>query len=200
MTSSTNGREPRESQRQYDGWGLSANLTLVLRAREAIEFLVAEGQDYYWAGSKAAFAAALGWFRADGETPDRRLVEDVCNLTRDQEGLSPMLQEELAGFVISYAPSVGGMTLLDPGASDMPLHHYAHILVGDMQRQQQALTTNRRRLPTWKKAGAIAANGDDHELARLFWQGENEISRTGFVTESTMGELNQVLMSREVPV
>lgn len=194
MTQDTKGKENREARRKaFKGINISRNLDITYKAKEAEEFLFDNGG--FWGGTKAQFATALGWLTSEGE-PDRRIVEDVCTLTRDQESLPQWQQDILAGFVISYAPSAGGMTLIDPSESDMPLHHYVHMLAGDMQFQQRSRTINRRRLPAWQKAGAVAANGGDQELARLFWQGENEISRTGFVSETTSNDLNKVFMSR----
>lgn len=172
---------------------LPSSMALVLKAREAIDYLI--GRDGFWEGSKGAFAEEMGWLKRDGH-PDRSLVEAVCNLTRDQERSPQYVRDQLAGFVVAYSPSQGGMTLIDPESGEMPLQHYVHILVGDMQRQRQHMTENRRRLPTWKTAGKVAANGNDQALARLCWQAENEIDRSGFVDEHTVSEMFKVFRSR----
>jgi hypothetical protein len=172
---------------------LPSSMALVLKAKDTIDFLMA--RDGFWEGSKAAFAEEMGWFRRDG-APDREMVEAVCNLTRDQDQQPQYAQDQLAGFIVAYSPSQGGMTLLDPESGEMPLQHYVHILAGDMQRQRQHMTENRRRLPTWKTAGRIAANGKDQDLARLCWQAENEIDRSGFVDDHTVSEMFKVFRTR----
>ena len=58
------------------------SLTLLKRAQEAIEFLMAHGNFVEY--SKEQFAIALNWYDRLNEKPDRRLVETVCNMTRDQ--------------------------------------------------------------------------------------------------------------------
>jgi hypothetical protein len=172
---------------------LPSSMVLVLKARDAIDFLI--DRDGFWEGPKADFAKEMGWLKRNGY-PDRHLVEEVCNLTRDQERKPKYVRDQLAGFVVAYSPSQGGMTLIDPESGEMPLQHYVHILVGDMQRQRQHMTENRRRLPTWKTAGKVAANGNDQELARLCWQAENEIDKSGFVDESTISDMFKVFRSR----
>jgi len=189
LTTKTNGGKPPD----FDPIRIPQTLTAVFDARDAIEVLMSCGA--YWPGSKEQFAFKMEWLKANGEA-DRRRVEDVCNLTRDQEQKPPWVQETLAGFVIAYAPSQGGMVLIDPASGELPLEHYAHLLAGDLQRQQQHKTENRRRLPMWKKAGAVAMNSGDAELARLFWQGENEVSSRGVVSEITSNDLFRVLVSR----
>lgn len=192
MGSKTSGKETHNA---IGGIPISANLALVLKAERAILWLVDHGS--FWSGSKEQFAIVMDWNKPDG-TPDRRQVEDVCNLTRDQEHLAEWVQQTLGGMEIAYSPSDGGMVLVDPGASELPLLHYAHVLAGDMARQRQTQTENRRRLPTWRKTGSIAANGGDHELARLCWQAEDEIKHTGFIQEGTTAKLFQVLSSRQL--
>src|SRR5437870_1873477 len=86
---------------------LPHSVALVLKAKDVIDFLI--GRDGFWEGPKAAFAHQMGWFKRDG-SPDRHLVEEICNLTRDQEREPPYVREQLAGFVVAYSPNQGGMT------------------------------------------------------------------------------------------
>lgn len=173
--------------------GVSSQLQTVLDAERAIHFLIDRGN--FWSGTKEQFAFAMEWVKADGSA-DRRRVENVCNLTRDQDDLSDWIGKTLGGFLIAYAPSDGGMTLVDPSASEMPLDHFVHVLAGDVQRQKQHKTENRRRIPTWTKAGQAAMNGGDAELARLCWQAENEVNSAGFVSDTTAGQLFSCFVSR----
>jgi hypothetical protein len=171
------------------------NLTVLQKAIDAIEYLMQHGG--FTDCTKAQFALKMGWvLRLRNDEPDRRLVEDVCNLTRDQDQY-PVAAETLGGYVISYAPSRGGMLLIDP-TGEQPLHHQLHMLTGDLQKQQMIKTMNRRRLPTWKAAGEAASNTDDRELARLLWQAENEISSTGFVSDSLIAQFFQAMRTRSV--
>jgi hypothetical protein len=168
---------------------LPASVARQFKAQAAIEFLI--GQNEFWPGTKNDFAAAMEWLTRDGK-PDRHLVEEVCSLTRDQESLG--LTEFFGGFVISYAPSRGGMVLWTD--EEAPLDHYVHMFAGDMQRERQHRTENRRRLPYWHKAGDVASNMGDTEVARLCYQAENEINSTGFVSEHIGAQLMRVLASR----
>lgn len=176
---------------------LPAKQTLMLRAQEAIEFLMDRGGFFPY--SKNQFALVMGerfgraWLMMD-DGPDRRLVEDVCNLTRDQFQ-DPMVELVLGGYVVSYSPSQGGMTLVDP-TGEQPLDHLVHMLTGDLQRDQAIRTQLRRRLPTWKTAGANAAKNDDNELARLCWQIESEIDGTGHVSETLQAQWFQMMRVR----
>lgn len=173
---------------------LSPRFQTLVDAKEAISFLMDNGA--YWSGTKKQFAFALDWRMPNGKDADVRKVQDVCTLTRDQGELPEWMQEELAGYIIAYAPSQGGMVLIDPASSDMPLHHYVHILYGDLARQQQHKTENRRRLPTWEAAAKIAFQSGDQDLARLCAQAEDQINRTGFVIDSTVQEFFKVVTSR----
>ena len=144
---------------------------------------------------KTVFAFALDWRMPNGKDADVRKVQDVCTLTRDQGELPEWMQEELAGYIIAYAPSQGGMVLIDPASSDMPLHHYVHILYGDLARQQQHKTGE----PTPPPMGGsrqIAFPSGDQDLARLCAQAEDQINRTGFVIDSTVQEFFKVVTSR----
>lgn len=193
------GDQIKGSKTQFDraraiATGKSPSLSKLGDALLAIDYLMAQGG--FVECSKAEFAWTMGWTLGTGrdEKPDRRRVEDVCNLTRDQE-LFPEYGAALGGFVIAYAPSQGGMSLVDP-TGEIPLHHLVHILLGDMQKQQAAKTINRRRQPTWRTAGDSATVNGDVELARLFYQAENEIATTGFVSDSVVGSCFKVARSR----
>jgi hypothetical protein len=138
--------------------------------------------------TKAQFAFRLGWLiERPGSTDDAnvRRVEDVCNLTRD---LAYERDELLCLNVIEYAPGMGGMHLTDP-TKGVETAHLLHALVGDLQRQQQAVTQNRRRQPMWEQAGNGFANEGEMEMARLMWEACHEIKTTGFVNTSTMGQV-----------
>jgi hypothetical protein len=168
-------------------------------AQKAIECLIDHGG--FVADSKAQFALRMGWTtRGTGgvDEPDRRMVENICNLTRDtayDPTEWPAAAEALAGYVIAYSPSIGGMTLIDP-KGDLTLDHLTHILLGDLQKQKATKTINKRRLPSWKAAGDNAAAGGDLDMARLFWQAENEIKQTGFVSDQVIGQIFSTADSR----
>ena len=135
----------------------------------------------------------MNWYQPDGKSADVRRVQDVCKHTRDQENLPGWMQDELAGMVIAYAPIKGGMTLIDPSdGSNLDLHHYVHLLAGDLTRQQQHRTENRgvwrcgRRLPPLFSAGY-------QRLAKLSAQAEDQIKQNGEVSESTTEEFMKEL-------
>jgi len=67
---------------------------------------------------------------------------------------------------------------------------------GDMTRDRQHRTENRRRRHVWAKAAQQAHESGDLELARLLNYAENEINSTGFVAESTARQLEMVISSR----
>jgi hypothetical protein len=168
---------------------LPASVARQFKAQEAVEFLIEH--DCFWPGSKNDFAFEMGW-RTRGDKPDRQHVEDVCTLTREQA--SNGLTDLLGGFVISYAPSKGGMVLWTD--DEAPIDHYVHMFAGDMQREQQHRTENRRRLPYWEKAAAAASSSGDVELARLLFEARREIESTGFVSEFVSGQMMQIFYSR----
>jgi hypothetical protein len=168
---------------------LPSSVARQFKAEDAVNFLIEK--DCFWPGSKNDFAYEMNWLTRDGK-PDRQLVEDVCNLTRDQKSLG--LEELLGGFVISYAPSKGGMVLWTD--EEAPIDHYVHMFSGDMQREQQHRTENRRRLPYWEKAAKAAGEAGDLELARLLYEARREIEATGFVSEHVSGEMMKVFHSR----
>lgn len=176
-----------------------AKARLLRRATEAIEFLMEN--DGYSPLTKAEFAGALAgrfgrvWLRADG-TPNRRLVEDVANLTRDQHG---DIEAEIAcaGYIVSYSPVKGGMTLVGlDGNMDLP--HLLKMQAGDVLRQQNAKTINRRRVAIWKEASRAAHRAGDFDLAACLSQIENEIDTTGFVSDSKSNEFLQLLRVRGI--
>lgn len=171
---------------------LPSSVALQFKAAKAVEFIIERGG--FYPGNKNDFAIEMGWTTRDGK-PNRKVVEDVCTLTREQQN-NPSVAELLGGFVISYAPSRGGMTLWDPLSEDEPLDHYVHLFVGDLQRQKQHETENRRRVPAWRTAGDICARGGDKELGRLCYQAEGEINSTGFVSDHTMGQLMKTFAAR----
>lgn len=172
--------------------GRAPNLTLLADAQDAIDYFI--DHNHFYPGSKEQFALRMGWTTGQGrgEKPDRRRVERVCNLTRDQEDF-PEYESTLCGFVIAYSPSQGGMCLIDPTGDHFSDVEFLHVLVGDAQRQQAAKTVARRRIPMWKTVGDGFAALGELELARLFWQGEREISAEGFVSDSLTNDLFQTL-------
>lgn len=176
------GQPPRRNQ------SLTWRVSLLPFAQAAVQELISCNS--FFNGTKNEFALRMGWVKPNGaiDEPDRRRVEDVCNLTRDQDDLPSFVAEALGGFVITYAPNQGGMLLIDP-SGDMPFQHLAHMLFGDLQKQQNIKTINRRRQPDWKKAGNAAMNSGDGEMAQLFWVAADQIDRTGFVSDSTLANI-----------
>lgn len=176
-------------------------LALYRRCEEAIEFLI--DCDGHTVLSKEEFAVAMAarygrmWLKPNG-TGDRRLVEAVANMTRDQEMPgNEMVRQFCGGYVVAYAPNLGGMTLLDP-SGELSLVHQLHMLSGDLQRQQSIKTMNRRRLSYWRAAADNAFKTGDAGLARLLNQIENQIDTSGLVTDSLVAEYMKALASRGV--
>lgn len=168
------------------------SLQLIRDARIAVEYLIDQGG--FTACSKNEFALKMGWTVGTGrdERPDRRRVEDICNLTRDQEQWPEA--SVLGGYVIAYAPSQGGMTLVGDDV-DIDARMYVHLLVGDLQKQEASKTVNRRRRPMWQKVGeAFAAHGEV-ALARLFFQAEDQIKTQGVVNSDLVGEVYKTLIA-----
>jgi hypothetical protein len=169
------------------------------RAREAIEYLM-ECQGHTPL-SKREFADEMAnrygrpWITSGGQ-PDRRLVSDVCNLTRDQDH-DPTARELFGGYMIAYAPNSGGMVLIDP-SGEMALHHHLHFLAGDVQMQQKAKTVMRRRISDWKAAALSAMSSGDYDLGRLLSQAENEIDRSGFISDTLVVLYLKALTARGV--
>jgi hypothetical protein len=175
------------------GLSLPPTLTLLQDAKRAISVLM--DYDGFYPYPKRNFAEEMGWFTRTGK-PDRARVEAICNLTRDQDTLEPWQQETLAGYVIAYSPRRGGMTLWTPEDFSVEIRQWVHSFEGDLQRQQQYRTENRRRLADWRAFSRAAFNAGDDELARLCNHAENEIETTGFVSEYTINELWKVWVSR----
>lgn len=175
---------------------LSAQLTTCHFAIQAVERLMESGG--FLPDTKAQFALRMGWVlpRDGKDEPDRRRVENICNLTRDQHEW-PEIADQLGGYVIAYSPNQGGMLLVDP-TGEQPLDHLTQMLMGDLQKQQGIKTINRRRLPTWKTAGDAASALGDNEMARLFWQAEGEINKTGFVSDSVIGDIFKAARVRDL--
>lgn len=181
------GRQPRT---RFD---------LYKRAQEAIEYLM-ECQGHTLL-NKRAFAEEMadrygrGWITSGGNA-DKRLVEDVCNLTRDQDQ-DPTAQGLFGGYVISYAPNSGGMVLIDP-SGEMALNHQLHFLAGDVQMQQKSKTVMRRRISNFRAAGRSAMSGGDYDLVRILSQAENEIDRSGFISDTLVVELLKAFADRGI--
>lgn len=167
------------------------------RAEEAVEFMMEANCLYE--GSKQEFAEAMAdrfgasWLTRDGK-PDRRLVEDVCTLTREQEG-DPTAYAICQGYVVAYSGPKGGMVMYgDDG--EIPLMHLLLTLNGDALRQQCHKTENRRRGTIWSTAARACLNDGDHDLGLLLSQMEHEIDRTGFVSDGLVQEFQSALKQR----
>jgi hypothetical protein len=180
-------RESHTERERDLGVAVPSSVALAYRARDAVEKLL--DHDGKFSGTKNDFALAMDWVRPDGK-PIRDWVEGVCTYTRDHPD-DPLT----GGYVISYAPTKGGMVLWT-GEEEVPLDHYIHMFQGDMTRDNQHRTENRRRRHVWSKAAQQAHESGDLELARLLNYAENEINSTGFVAESTSKQLGHVFASR----
>lgn len=182
-------------------YGSPNQLALYQRAKEAIEYLIGENghTDLNKADFAVLMAARLGpekgrvWLMGDG-TGNRRLVEEVCNLTRDQDE-DELAKEFFAGYVVSYAPNIGGMTLLDADG-DLIFDHLLHMLSGDMTRQEATKTINRRRLPSWNKGGHQALNSGEPDIGRIMFQIEHSIEATGFAPASLVADFLRLVNDR----
>lgn len=173
-------------------------LSLYERTRELIEYLVEN--DGHVAVTKEDLAVLLSerfntrqWLTLEGRG-DRRLVEQVCNLTRDQHE-DPVTGSICAGFVAAYSPNAGGLTLVDE-SGDMPPHMALHMLQGDLSQQQKSKTVWRRRLPYWAAAAKQAALNGDSELSRVLWRIHDKIQETGFTPDDLIGEYADALVKR----
>lgn len=154
-------------------------LALYKRAQEAIEFLMeCNGHTTL---TKQEFAEALAVRFSSEWKRGRKLVEEVCTLTRDQDQ-DPYAASICGGYVIAYAPNIGGMTLLDP-SGNLSFKHLLHMLAGDLSQQQKAKTVNRRRVNDWNALGHQALNSMQPDLGRIAFQIEREIEATGFVSD-----------------
>lgn len=167
----------------------SRTLESYRRAEEAIEYLMEQGciTDLSKRDFATVMAARYGkmWLRTDG-TGDARLVGEVCNLTRDQAG-DTLAASMFGGFVVTYAPSIGGMVLFDP-QGEMSFEGLLHMLSGDIQRQQAAKTTNRRRVANWNAVGHQALTNGHADLGRICFQIEREIEAGGVASDSLVVE------------
>jgi hypothetical protein len=171
-----------------------AALWRVEKAQELVEFLM--DADGFFEGTANDLAVALGWIDTlkKGKHPDRRLVNDCCTLTREQE-YNPELKSILGGCVVAYRANKGGFVLVDPtGASQV--RQWLALFKGDMQRQQQQRTENRRRLPYWQALGDQMANNGDLEFATLCWQIKAEIEKTGDYSDGLISRFWQLVRTR----
>lgn len=166
----------------------------LLDAKQAIGFLIDRGN--YWEGTKQQFAFALDWRMPNGKDADVRRVQTMCTLTRDQSDLDPWMQEQLAGMIIAYSPTDGGMVLIDPDSPEMPLRHHIEIIRGDLVRHRVHKTENRRRIPTLNAAAKIAFEGGDFELAQVLAKAEDQVDRTGTYTETIEKEFFKIVKAR----
>ena len=169
------------------------SLQLIRDAKVAVEYLIDQGG--FTACTKEEFALKMGWTIGLGrdERADRRRVEDICNLTRDQDEW-PEAAGVLGGYVIAYAPSEGGMSLLGDGV-DIDARMYVHLLTGDLQKQEMTKTMNRRRQPMWRKVAEAFAGHGEVALARLFFQAEDQIKGQGVVNSDLVGEIYKSLIA-----
>ncbi len=162
-------------------------------ALDAIDYLMDRGG--FSDLTKEQMAVALDWYDQFERTkPNRRRVEQVCNLTRDQHNWE-YVSEILGGMVVAYSPSDGGMTLIQPDG-ERPLTHMLHVLRGDLHKAQSCMTMNRRREATWYACGCKCVAQGDADLAKLFFQAQGEIHANGFVSETTSRDLFVGLRTR----
>ena len=181
-------REARETKDiGPGGTSVPSSVALVYRARDAVEKLVEH--DGYFPGTKNDFALSMDWVTPQGK-PMRDWVEGVCTFTREHPD-EPLT----GGYIVSYAPTKGGMVLWT-GEEEAPLDHYIHMFQGDLTRDHQHRSENRRRQAIWAKAAQQSQESGDLEMARLLICGDNEIGSTGFVAETTANQLQRVFASR----
>jgi hypothetical protein len=64
--------------------------------------------------------------------------------------------------------------------------------------QQKAKTVMRRRLSDWKAAALSAMSSGDFDLGRLLSQAENEIDRSGFVSDTLVVLYLKALAARGI--
>lgn len=163
------------------------------KAQEMVEFLI--DCDLFFEGTAKDLATALGWVDPlRGNKPDQRLVNDCCTMTREQEH-DPELRAVLGGCVVAYRPNKGGFVLVDPTGHSQ-VRQWLTLFKGDMQRQQQQRTENRRRLPTWQSLGDQMANNGDLEFATLCWQIKAEIQATGDYSDALISRFWQLVRTR----
>ncbi len=171
---------------------MSVNYDTLRRAQEAIDYIIACGEEggTFLDMTRDQFAKELGWVDSRGN-PQRKLVEDAFTCTRTQH-LYPEAQGLLGGYTISYAPNRGGIALFDPDGK-RSTRRLVNAVKGDIQMQQKIKTTNARRIPTWNVLGTQAANEGDMDFGRICWQIEHEIKTTGFVSDTLISEFFQAL-------
>jgi len=172
--------------------GARASLHRTEKALELIEFLM--DRDGFYEGTASGLATEIGWVDAFTRKPDRRLVNDCCTLTKEQEH-NPELRAVLCGCVVAYRPNKGGFVLIDP-TGDSQVRQWLALFKGDMQRQQQHRTENRRRVPTWQALGDQMANNGDLEFATLCWQIKAEIEKTGDYSDGLISRFWQLVRTR----
>lgn len=176
----------------YQNWEREAakQTVLIHRAQQAIEILME--CNGFTPLTKSEFADQMarthGTAWLDNGKPNRRLVELISALSKDQflPG-NETAASQLGGYVIGYSPTKGGMTLLDANG-EMQLDHMLHLLSGDLLRQKNIITVNRRRLTVWKAVAKQAIGRGHVDLGLLAGQIQNEIDRTGFVSEKLASE------------
>jgi hypothetical protein len=179
----------------------SALTVLLHRAKQAIGLLMeCNGHTEL---TKTEFAGVLAerhggaWMTAKG-LPNRRLVDEVCALSKDQFLPDKKhVHDELAGYVIAYSPTIGGMTLID-ATGEMALDHMLHLLAGDLLRQRNIVTMMRRRADVWHALAKQALAHGDIDLGLLAGQIENEINRTGYVGEGLAQEFIELVEVRGI--
>ncbi len=173
-------------------------IDLVNDAISAIGYLMQHGG--FTPLTKDQFAVKMDWV-SDDLKPNRRLVESVCNLSRDVEdtpdGYPDWVVAQLGGYVIAYAPSDGGMCLLGEGV-DIDARMFVHLITGDLQKQQAMKTMMRRRLPMYKKVVQAFADAGQWGLAKALAKGENEVETAGMVSDHVVGEVFKA--AREIGV
>lgn len=174
-------------------------LNLYTRAQEVVEYLMEHNG--YTTMSKRELAEEMAdrfgrpWRNRAGD-PDRKLLSDICALTKDQDR-NPTASALFCGMVVDYSPTLGGMVLIDPTGA-MALPHQLHMLAGDVQAQQRTKTMNRRRLQVWKAVALAGFSSGDFDLGRVCSQIENEINTTGFVSDTLVVEYLALIRDRGI--
>jgi hypothetical protein len=176
---------------KFKGSGIP-KLSLYQRAEEAWSYLV-ENDNVFLSGeqgerpTKRAFAYIMAdrykredWLLGDG-TGNAQLVTEICRLTRKQDE-DPFAASIFAGFVIAYGTIQGGIVLIDPEGDLSPVAAIA-VLSGDVLQQQAAKTVNRSRVKIWNALGHQMQKRNQPELARICFQAEREIDRSGFIPD-----------------
>ena len=92
-----------------------------------------------------------------------------------------------SGYVVAYSSTHGGLVLVDPDGA-MSYEHQVKFLGGDLLRQQQHKTENRRRVTIWEAAAKNALSNGDHDLGLLISNIRHDIEVTGFVSDALIDE------------